>query len=70
MKTRCRRAALGTPSPVGCLAYFRTAVPFWGQSTWSLTGLSPKWDCGSKGDKDGWWASDLDHIISKNLAGA
>ena len=28
---------------------FRTAVPFWGQSTWSLTGLSPKWDCGSKG---------------------
>ena len=30
---------------------FRTAVPFWGQSTWSLTGLSPKRGCGSKGVK-------------------
>ena len=27
---------------------FRTAVPFWGQSTWNLTGLSPQRDCGSK----------------------
>ena len=27
---------------------FRTAVPFWGQTTSSLTGLSPKRDCGSK----------------------
>ena len=28
---------------------FRTAVPFWGQITYNLTGLSPKWDCGSRG---------------------
>ena len=27
---------------------FRTAVPFWGQNTWKLTGLSPKRDCSSK----------------------
>ena len=27
---------------------FRTAVPFWGQTAWSLTGLSPKRDYGSK----------------------
>ena len=27
---------------------FRTAVPFWGQTTWNLAGLSPKRDCGSK----------------------
>ena len=27
---------------------FRTAVPFWGQTTWILNGLSPKRDCGSK----------------------
>ena len=27
---------------------FRTAVPFWGQTTWNLNGLSPKPDCGSK----------------------
>ena len=25
---------------------FRTAVPFWGQTTWNLTGLSLKRDCG------------------------
>ena len=25
-----------------------TAVPFWGQTTWNLTGLSPKRDGGSK----------------------
>ena len=31
-----------------CLNPFRTAVPFWGQSTWNLTGLSPQRDCGSK----------------------
>ena len=29
---------------------FRTAVPFWGQTTWNLSSLSPKRDCGSKGD--------------------
>ena len=28
---------------------FRTAVPFWGQTTWNLTGLSQKRNCGSKG---------------------
>ena len=27
---------------------FRTAVPFWEQITWNLSGLSPKRDCGSK----------------------
>ena len=27
---------------------FRTAVPCWGQTTYNLTGLSPKRDCGSK----------------------
>ena len=27
---------------------FRTAVPFWGQNSWNLTGLSPKRDCGPK----------------------
>ena len=27
---------------------YSTAVPFWGQTTWNLTGLSPKRDCGSK----------------------
>ena len=27
---------------------FRTAVPFWGQTTRNLTGLSTKRDCGSK----------------------
>ena len=27
---------------------FRTAVPFWEQSTWNLIGLSPKWYCSSK----------------------
>ena len=27
---------------------FRTAVPFWWQTTWNLTGMSPKRDCGSK----------------------
>ena len=27
---------------------FRTAVPFWGQTTWSLGGLFPQWDCSSK----------------------
>ena len=25
---------------------FRTAVPCWGQTTWNLSGLSPKRDCG------------------------
>ena len=30
---------------------FRTAVPLWGQTAWNLTGLPPKWDCGSKGVK-------------------
>ena len=26
------------------LNLFRTAVPFWGQAAWNLTGSSPKWD--------------------------
>ena len=30
------------------LTLFRTAVPFWGQTTWTLSRLSPKRDCGSK----------------------
>ena len=32
----------------GGLNPFRTAVPFWGQTTWKLSCLSPKRDCGSK----------------------
>ena len=32
------------------LTPFRTAVPFWGQTTQILSSLSPKRDCGSKGD--------------------
>ena len=27
---------------------FSTAVPFYGQTTWNLAGLSPKHDCGPK----------------------
>ena len=27
---------------------FRTGVPFWGQTSWVLGGLSPKWDRSSK----------------------
>ena len=30
---------------------FRTAVPFWGQTTQTSSSLSPKRDCGSKGVK-------------------
>ena len=30
---------------------FRTAVPFWGQTTRNLSGLSQKRDCGSRGVK-------------------
>ena len=30
------------------LTPFRSAVPFWGQTTWNLTGLSPKRDCDPK----------------------
>ena len=33
---------------------FRTAVPFWGQTTWNLSGLSPQRDRGSKGVKHPW----------------
>ena len=37
-----------------CLAPipFRTAVPFWGQTSQIMMNLSPKWDGGSKGAKD------------------
>ena len=31
---------------------FRTAIPFWGQTTLISSSLSPKRDCGSKGVKD------------------
>ena len=27
---------------------FRTAAPFWGQTTWNFSGLSPKRDCSPK----------------------
>ena len=30
---------------------FRTAVPFRGQTTWNWSGLSPHWDCSTKGVK-------------------
>ena len=29
------------------LTLLETAVPFWGQNTWNLSGLSPQRDCGS-----------------------
>ena len=32
---------------------FSTAVPFWGQITWDLNGLSPEWDCSSERGKAG-----------------
>ena len=38
---RCARLA--------CFNPFRTAVPFWGQTTLISSNLSPKRDCGSKG---------------------
>ena len=31
---------------------FRTAVPFWGQTSLISSSLSPKRDCGSEGVKD------------------
>ena len=30
-----------------CLNPLRTAAPFWGQTAWNSSGLSPKRDCGS-----------------------
>ena len=36
------------PCEVNAIIPFRTAVPFWGQTTWNLSGLSPKRDCSSK----------------------
>lgn len=30
---------------VGLNPFTKTAGPFWGHITWSLTGLSLKWDC-------------------------
>ena len=34
-----------------------SAVPFWGQTTWNLSALSPKRDCGSKRVKSWCWSS-------------
>ena len=36
------------PPPFLQKVFRTTAVPFWGQTTWNLTALSPKRDCGSK----------------------
>ena len=36
------------PVPAQCFNPFRTPVPFWGQTTWNLSELPPKRDCGSK----------------------
>ena len=60
--TSTRYALLNNP--------FRTAVPFWGQTTWTLTGLSPKRDCGSKSVKRGeTWTHVIDrhadHLLSR-----
>ena len=52
-ESRCCRSrayvyvvVLGVPAVA--LTPFRTAVSFWGLTTWTLNGLSPKQDCGSK----------------------
>ena len=34
--------------PKGSSTPFRTAVPFWGRTTWTLSGLPPKGDCGTR----------------------
>ena len=48
---------------------FRTAVPFWGQTTQILSSLSPKRGCGSKGVKvehrTYFWVA-LDHLLPKH----
>ena len=38
-------------SPASTVHPFRTAVPFWGQTSQSSSSLSPRQDCGSKGAK-------------------
>ena len=48
-----RTIGFGSDLPMGIVMTiefnpFRTAVPFWGQTTWNSSGLSPKRDCGSK----------------------
>ena len=43
---RHRTRGRGKQPPV--LSPVRTAVPFWGQTTWNLSGLSPNRDCASK----------------------
>ena len=44
---------------------FRTAVPFWGQTSQILSSLSPKRDWGSKGVKKQENCSRLDHLVSE-----
>ena len=49
----CRYIRLWTPLWIiwACFNPFRTAVPFWGQTTQLLSSSSPKRVCGSKGVK-------------------
>ena len=44
---RCSGRFCGCYGRGGCIP-FRTAVPFWGQTTQIPSNLSPKWDCSSK----------------------
>ena len=48
---RHNRATININTSSRFIDPFRTAVPFWVQSTWNLTGLYPKRDCGSKNIK-------------------
>ena len=45
----------GAKGVKACLDPFKTAVPFGGQSTQNLAGLSPKRDCCSERDKVFFW---------------
>ena len=49
----------------GCLTLFRAAVPFGGQITYNLSGLSPKRDCGSKGVKSRTFFFSERHLTTK-----
>ena len=43
----------------------RTAVPDWGRTTWTLTCLSPKRDCGSKGVKNWYQVPGINYLFSE-----
>ena len=55
-----------------CIYPFRTAVSFWGQTTWcNLTGKCPKRDCGSKRvnqetTQERWPCKTIIHIVARS----